>query len=401
MADTVKQSNWLWEGKDRQGKRVSGRLAASTMTMARAELRRQGIAANRIHRERAPRGKRIKPNDIAYLSRQLATMLGAGVPVVQAFNIIATGHENPRMRQLTNQIRQDIEGGASLSLALSHHPKYFDELYINLVSAGEQSGTLDSLLERIADYKEKTESIKQKIRKAMFYPAMVVLVAVIVTAILLIYVIPKFKSLYSNFGASLPAFTRWVIGVSNSVTHEGWLYALIIIGAVIGVYQARQRSEAFRHRMDRWLLKLPVLGLIMTKAAIARFARTLSITFKAGVPLNDGLVTVAGATGNSVFREAVDRARVQISGGQRLYRALEETNVFPNIVTQMVAIGEESGELDIMTGKVADFYEQEVDTLVDGLSSLLEPLIMMILGVVVGGLVIAMYLPIFNMGNVV
>jgi len=401
MATEAKQINWMWEGRDRRGQRVSGRMAATTMTLARAELRRQGIAPTKVRRERQRRGKRIKAGDIAYLSRQLATMLGAGVPVVQAFTILGQGHENPRMQELLMNIRNDIESGTALSQALDKHPQYFDELYVSLVGAGEQSGQLEELLGRIATYKEKTEALKQKVKKAMFYPAAVVAAAILVTGILLVFVIPKFQSFYASFGATLPAFTRWVIGLSESVQHVGWLYLLVIIAIGVGLVQGRKRSPSFHRFQDKMLLKVPVIGLIMRKSAVARFARTLAITFSAGVPITEAMETVANATGNVIYQEAVMRASVQVSGGQRLHRALEDTAIFPNVVTQMIAVGEESGEIDTMSSKVADFYEQEVDALVDGLSQLLEPMIMVVLGVVVGGLVIAMYLPIFNLGNIV
>jgi len=401
MATEAKQINWMWEGRDRRGQRVSGRMAAATLTLARAELRRQGIAPTKVRREATKRGKRIKPADIAYLSRQLATMLAAGVPVVQAFTILGQGHENPKMQELILGIRNDIEAGTALSQALAKHPRYFDELYTSLVAAGEQSGQLEELLNRIATYKEKTEALKQKVKKALFYPAAVVAAALIVTTILLVFVIPKFQGFYASFGAQLPAFTRWVIGLSNSVQHVGWLYLLVLIGIVVGLLQGRKRSPSFHRFQDRMLLKVPVIGLIMKKSAVARFARTLAITFSAGVPITEGMETVARSTGNVIYEDAVMRAGAQIAGGQRLHRALEDTAIFPNVVTQMIAVGEESGEIDTMASKVADFYEQEVDALVDGLSQLLEPMIMAILGVVVGGLVIAMYLPIFNLGNVV
>ncbi|MGH7057593.1 MAG: type II secretion system F family protein [Acetobacteraceae bacterium] len=401
MADQTQQTSWLWEGRDRRGHRMSGRLAASTLTMARAELRRRGIAPSRVRREPHARGKRIKPGDIAYFSRQLATMLGAGVPIVQAFDIIGQGHENERMRRLASSIRDDIGAGNSLSQALGSHPKYFDELYISMVSAGEQSGRLEDLLERVATYKEKTEALKRKVKKAMFYPAAVVIAAIFVTAILLVFVIPKFQGFYSSFGATLPAFTRWVIGISDSVQHIGWLYLLIIIAVIAAITHGRRRSYAFHRLLDRIALKLPVLGLITRKSAVARFARTLSITFAAGVPITDAMKTVARSTGNIVYQEAVLQANEQVAAGMRIHTALEETAIFPNVVTQMIAIGEESGEVEIMSAKVAEFYEEEVDTLVDGLSSLLEPIIMVVLGVIVGALVIAMYLPIFNLGNIV
>ncbi|MGH8275027.1 MAG: type II secretion system F family protein [Gammaproteobacteria bacterium] len=401
MANDTQQGSWLWEGRDRGGRHQSGRLAASTPTMARAELRRRGIAPTRVKREPKARGKRIKPADIAYFSRQLATMLAAGVPVVQAFDIIARGHENERMRRLAFGIRDDIGAGNSLSQALAKHPKYFDELYVSMVAAGEQSGRLEDLLKRVATYKEKTEALKRKVKKAMFYPAAVVVAAVLVTGILLVFVIPKFQGFYSSFGASLPAFTQWVIGISHSVQHLGWLYLLIIIALIAIIMNARRRYYGFHRFMDRIALKLPVLGLITKKSAIARFARTLSITFAAGVPITDALKTVARSTGNIVYQEAVLQANTQVATGMRIHRALEETAIFPNVVTQMIAIGEESGEVEVMSAKVAEFYEEEVDTLVDGLSSLLEPLIMVVLGIIVGALVIAMYLPIFNLGNIV
>jgi type IV pilus assembly protein PilC len=401
MADEARQPSWLWEGRDRRGRHQSGRLAASSPTLARAELRRRGIAPTRVRREPKARGKRIKPGDIAYFSRQLATMLSAGVPVVQAFDIIGRGHDNPRMSELTFSVRDDIGAGNSLSQALTKHPKYFDELYISMVAAGEQSGRLEDLLKRVATYKEKTEALKRKVKKALFYPAAVVVAAIVVTGILLVFVIPKFEGFYAGFGATLPAFTRWVIGISDSVQHVGWLYAIIIIAVIVAVIHARKRSYAFHRLMDRIALKLPVLGLIMKKSAVARFARTLSITFAAGVPITDAMETVARSTGNIVYQEAVLQANVQIAGGQRIHRSMEETAVFPNVVTQMIAIGEESGEVEEMAAKVAEFYEEEVDTLVDGLSSLLEPVIMVVLGVIVGALVIAMYLPIFNLGNIV
>jgi type IV pilus assembly protein PilC len=401
MAEEAQQASWLWEGKDRRGRAQKGRLSASTPTMARAELRRRGIAPTRVKREPKARGKRIKPGDIAYFSRQLATMLTAGVPLVQAFDVIGRGHDNERMRRLVLAVRDDISAGNSLSKSLAKHPKYFDELYISMVDAGEQSGKLDELLRRIATYKEKTEALKRKVKKALFYPAAVVVAAILVTGILLIYVIPEFQSFYGSFGATLPAFTRWVIGLSESVQHVGWLYLLIFIALVVGIMQGRRRSYAFHRFMDRVALKLPVLGLIMKKSAVSRFARTLAITIEAGVPITEALKTVSRSTGNVIYEEAVQQANTQVAAGMRIHTALEETAIFPSVVTQMIAIGEESGEVEVMATKVAEFYEEEVDTLVDGLSSLLEPIIMAVLGVIVGALVIAMYLPIFNLGNVV
>jgi len=401
MATDTKQINWIYEGRDHRGQRIRGRLMASTLTLARAELRRRGVAPTKVHRERQKSGKRIKPGDIAYVSRQLATMLAAGVPMVQTFTVLGQGSDNPKMRELMLAIAADIEAGTSLSAALAKYPKYFDELYVSLVATGEQSGKLEDLLHRVATYKEKTEELKRKVKKALMYPAAVVVAAIAVTTILMVFVIPKFKGFYADFGATLPAFTRWVIAISDSMTHIGWLYLLIIIGIIVGIVAGRRRSPAFHRFQDRMMLKIPVIGMIMKKSAVARFARTLSIVQAAGVPMVEGLVTVANATGNVIYQEAVLRVSKQVATGQRIARAMDETNVFPGVVTQMISIGEESGEIDKMASKVAEFYELEVDTLVDGLSQLLEPLIMAVLGVVVGALVIAMYLPIFNLGNVV
>lgn len=401
MATETKQINWIYEGRDHRGQRIRGRLMASTLTLARAELRRRGVAPTKVHRERQKSGKRIKPADIAYVSRQLATMLAAGVPMVETFRVLAQGNDNPNMRQLMLGIGADVEAGTSLSDALAKHTKYFDELYVSLVATGEQSGKLEELLHRVATYKEKTEELKRKVKKALMYPAAVVVAAIVVTAILMVFVIPRFKGFYADFGATLPALTRWVIAVSDSMVHIGWLYLLIIIGIIMGLVMGRRRSPKFHRFQDRMLLKIPVIGMIMRKSAVARFARTLGIVQSAGVPMVEGLVTVANATGNTIYQDAVMRVSQQVAGGQRIARALDETSIFPAIVTQMIGIGEESGEIDKMASKVAEFYELEVDTLVDGLSQLLEPLIMAILGVVVGTLVIAMYLPIFNLGNVV
>jgi type IV pilus assembly protein PilC len=331
----------------------------------------------------------------------MATMMAAGIPLVQSFDIIGAGHENPAMQKLILAIKADVEGGTSLANALAKHPLHFDDLFVNLVEAGEQAGALETLLDKIATYKEKTEAIKKKVKKALFYPAAVVVVAFIVTAILLIYVIPEFENLFQGFGADLPTFTRLIIDISQFVRDSGWL---IVIGGVLaffGFMHAKKRSRALRHFLDRVILKVPIIGPILNKSAIARYARTLSTTFSAGVPLVEALDSVAGATGNIVYETAVLRMRDEVATGQRLQRAMENTELFPNMVNQMVAVGEESGSLDAMTAKVADFYEEEVDNAVDSMSSLLEPLIMAILGVLVGGLVIAMYLPIFKMGAVI
>jgi type IV pilus assembly protein PilC len=325
-------------------------------------------------------------------------MMGAGVPLVQAFEIIGRGHDNAGMRDLLLKIKNEVESGTSLSESLAKHPVYFDDLVINLVNAGEQAGVLETLLDKIATYKEKTEYLKAKIKKAMFYPAAVIVVAVIVTAILLIFVVPQFESLFSSFGADLPAFTRMVVNLSEFMQQWWWLVFGGLIGTVIGFLQAKKRSRGFGRVLDRFILKVPVVGPIMHKAAVARYARTLSTMFAAGVPLVEALESVAGATGNIVYSDAVLMIRDSVATGQQLQFAMSQTGLFPNMVEQMVAIGEESGSLDSMLAKVADFYEQEVDDAVDALSSLLEPLIMSILGVLIGGLVVAMYLPIFKLG---
>ena len=405
MATTaaIKQTPFNWEGTDRAGKKVKGKTVAASEAAVRAELRRQGVVPTRIRKQTQlfKRGGRVSAEDIAIFSRQMATMMTAGIPLVQAFEIIGAGHENPAMQKLVLAIKSDVEGGTALADALAKHPLHFDDLYVNLVRAGEQAGALETLLDKIATYKEKTEAIKKKIKKALFYPAAVVVVAIVVSAILLIFVIPEFEKLFQGFGADLPAFTRMVIGVSNFVQNQGWLILITIIGVVWGFLYSKKRYRGVQHFLDRVVLRIPVLGPIMTKSAIARYARTLSTTFAAGVPLVEALDSVAGATGNIVYETAVMKMRDEVATGQRLQRAMENTQLFPNMVNQMIAVGEESGSLDEMSGKVADFYEEEVDNAVDSMSSLLEPLIMAILGVLVGGLVIAMYLPIFKMGAVI
>ncbi len=392
-----------WEGRDRKGQKVKGRTVGQNEQAVRGELRRQGIAATRVrkHSARAGRGGKVNAGDIAIFSRQLATMLGAGIPLVQAFEIIGAGHDKVSMQRLLMDIKSDIEGGTSLHEALGKHPLYFDDLYVNLTEAGEQAGALESLLDKIATYKEKTEAIKKKVKKALFYPAAVLGVALIVTTILLIFVIPQFESLFKGFGADLPAFTQAVIGLSRFVQNNG-IYIGVVVG--VGVYTFiyfHKRSRKMREFFDRAMLHFPIIGPILNKAAIARFARTLSTMFSAGVPLVEALESVAGATGNIVYENAVMKMRDEVATGQRLQRSMENTGLFPNMVVQMIAVGEESGSLDTMSGKVASFYEEDVDNAVDSMSSLLEPLIMAILGVLVGGLVIAMYLPIFKLGAVV
>lgn len=404
MAATApKQAPFSWEGTDRAGKKVKGKVVALNEAAVRTELRRQGVVATRVRKQSQlfqQKGK-VTAADVAIFSRQLATMMTAGIPLVQSFDIIGAGHENPAMQKLILAIKADVEGGASLANALAKHPLHFDDLYINLVGAGEQAGALETLLDKIATYKEKTEAIKKKVKKALFYPAAVVVVAFIVTGILLIYVIPEFEALFQGFGADLPSFTRMVIDISNFVRSQGWILALIAGAAVSAFLYFKKRSRKFQHFIDRAVLRIPIIGPILNKSAIARYARTLSTTFAAGVPLVEALDSVAGATGNIVYETAVLRMRDEVATGTRLQRAMENTDLFPNMVNQMIAVGEESGSLDDMSAKVADFYEEEVDNAVDSMSSLLEPLIMAILGVLVGGLVIAMYLPIFKMGAVV
>ena len=391
-----------WEGRDRKGQKVKGRTVAQDEQAVRGELRRQGIAATRIKKHAASgSGGKVNAGDIAIFSRQLATMLGAGIPLVQAFEIIGAGHDKPSMQRLLMDIKADIEGGTSLHEAFAKHPLYFDDLYVNLTEAGEQAGALESLLDKIATYKEKTEAIKKKVKKALFYPAAVLTVALVVTTILLIFVIPQFESLFKGFGADLPAFTQMVINLSKFVQHYGIYIGVVIAGGVYAFIYFHKRSRKMRQFLDRAMLKFPIIGPILNKAAVARFARTLSTMFSAGVPLVEALESVAGATGNIVYEDAIMRIRDEVATGQRLQRAMENTGLFPNMVVQMIAVGEESGSLDTMSGKVATFYEEDVDNAVDSMSSLLEPLIMAILGVLVGGLVIAMYLPIFKLGAVV
>ena len=406
MAETALASNtpFLWEGTDRNGKKVKGKSLANDEASVRADLRRQGVVPTRIRKQRKSLfagGGKITTGDIAIFSRQLATMLAAGIPLVQAFEIVGNGHENAAMQKLILSVKADVEGGSALAEALAKHPLYFDDLFVNLVEAGEQAGALETLLDKIATYKEKTEAIKKKIKKALTYPAAVLVVAFIVTTILLIFVIPSFEDLFKGFGADLPTFTRMVIDLSAFVRSEGVILALIA-GAAVGTFiYFKKRSRAFRHFLDRMMLKVPVIGPIMSKASIARYARTLSTMFAAGVPLVEAMDSVAGATGNIVFEQAVLQIRDEVATGQRLQQAMENTELFPNMVIQMIAVGEESGSLDEMSAKVADFYEEDVANAVDNLSSLLEPMIMAILGVLVGGLVVAMYLPIFKLGAVV
>ncbi|MGH8220677.1 MAG: type II secretion system F family protein [Steroidobacteraceae bacterium] len=394
---------FAWEGRDKKGNRVKGKSLAPDEAALRADLRRQGIAPSRVRKQSTSfkSGGRVNAQDIAVFSRQLATMLAAGIPLVQGLEIVGNGHDKPSVQKLILAIKADIEGGTSLHEALAKHPLQFDDLFVNLVEAGEHSGALESLLDKVATYKEKTEALKKKVKKALFYPAAVVAVAIIVTIILLIFVIPEFESLFKNFGADLPAFTQFVIDLSKSLQSKGIYYAIVLGAGVYAFMYFHKRSRKMREFIDRAVLKFPIIGPILNKSAIARYARTLATMFAAGVPLVEALESVAGATGNIVYENAVMRMRDEVSTGQRLQRAMENAGIFPNMVVQMIAVGEEAGSLDTMAGKVAAFYEAEVDNAVDSMSSLLEPLIMAVLGVLVGGLVIAMYLPIFKLGSVV
>ncbi len=405
MAETATISKpFVWEGTDKSGKKIKGKSIAADEAAVRADLRRKEIVPTRIRKQRQGMfsgGSKITTADIAIFSRQLATMLSAGIPLVQAFEIVGNGHENAAMQKLILSIKADVEGGSALAEALAKQPLYFDDLFVNLVEAGEQAGALESLLDKIATYKEKTEAIKKKIKKALTYPAAVLIVALVVTTILLIFVIPSFEDLFQGFGADLPTFTRMVIDLSAFVRTKGILILIGIIAAVAAFLYFKKRSRPFRHFLDRMMLKAPIIGPILQKASIARYARTLSTMFAAGVPLVEALESVAGATGNIVYEVGVLEMRDEVATGQRLQQAMENTELFPNMVNQMIAVGEESGSLDEMSAKVADFFEEDVDNAVDNLSSLLEPLIMGILGILVGGLVVAMYLPIFKMGAVV
>lgn len=402
QAKTQKKASFTYEGVDRRGAKIKGELLSSNAAMVRAELRRQGITANKVRKksELSLGGKKaIKPADIAIFTRQLATMMKAGVPLVQSFEIVADGLDNPSMKDVVLRIKNDVEGGTNFANALRNHPKYFDDLYCSLVEAGEQSGALETMLDRVALYKEKSEALKAKIKKAMKYPATVMIVAAIVTAILLIKVVPTFQGLFEGFGAELPAMTQFVINLSDGMQRNGLFILVGFIAFITLIVQAKRRSQAFSDALDRLYLKLPVMGDIIYKATIARYSRTLSTTFSAGVPLIDALEACAGATGNAVYRNAVYRIRDDVATGQQLQFAMKSTGVFPSMALQMTAIGEESGSLDAMLAKVAQHYEDEVDNAVDGLTSMMEPLIMSFLGVVVGGLIIAMYLPIFQLGN--
>ncbi len=402
---TMEMTPFVWEGTDKRGVKMKGEQVAKNANLLRAELRRQGINPQVVKAKPKPlfgsSGKAVGPKDIAFFSRQMATMMKSGVPIVSALEIIGSGHKNPRMKKMVDGIRTDIEGGSSLYEAISRHPVQFDELYRNLVRAGEGAGVLETVLDTVATYKENIEALKGKIKKAMFYPAMVVVVALLVSAILLIFVVPQFEQVFAGFGAELPAFTQMIVSMSRFMVSYWWLVGFIVAGSVFACIYSYKRSPKMQHTMDRWILKVPVIGEIMNNSAIARFARTTAVTFKAGVPLVEALGIVAGATGNKVYEEAVLRMRDDVSVGYPVNMAMKQVNRFPHMVVQMTAIGEEAGALDTMLFKVAEYYEQEVNNAVDSLSSLLEPMIMVFIGTIVGGMVIGMYLPIFKLGAVV
>ena len=397
----VKESVFEWVGKDRQGRIVQGELRAAGEATAQNTLRRQGILVTKIKKRKMSSGKKIKPKDIALFTRQMATMMKAGVPLLQSFDIVGRGNPNPSVTRLLNEIRQDVETGTSLSIAFRRHPMYFDDLYCNLVEAGESAGILESLLDRLATYMEKTEAIKSKIKSALMYPISVIIVAFVVVTLIMLFVIPAFKEVFSSFGADLPAPTMFVIGMGEFFTTYWWLIFGILGGGIYFFLQAWKRSPKVQVFMDRALLKLPVFGALIDKSCIARWTRTLSTMFAAGVPLVEALDSVGGASGNIIYKEATDKIQKSVSIGTSLAVAMTDANVSPRMVLQMCAIGEESGAIDHMLGKAADFYEAKVDEMVAGLSSLMEPIIIVCLGTLIRGLVVSMYLPIFKLGQVV
>ena len=397
----VKEYTFVWEGVDRNNRQVRGETRAASETVVTTNLRRQGVRLQKIKRQTFRGGKAVTEKDITFFTRQLATMLRAGVPLLQSFDIVARGHANARFSRLVMDVKSRVESGTSLSQAFREHPGHFDDLYCNLVGAGETSGMLDGILDRLATYKEKILAIKGKIKSALFYPISVIVVAVLVIWVIMVWVIPAFKNVFSSFGADLPAPTLIVMGISDFVVHWWWLMAAIVAGAFFAFFSLHRRSATFRLGIDRISLKIPIIGEILEKATIARWTRTLQTMFAAGVPLVESLDAVAGASGNAVFAAATRRIQTEVSTGTSLTNAMTNTKRFPSMVLQMTQIGEESGSLDNMLGKIADFYEREVDDAVAALSSLLEPIIIVFLGVVIGGLVVAMYLPIFKLGQVV
>jgi type IV pilus assembly protein PilC len=404
-ASVSKLAHYEWVALDKRGKKMKGEMHSKNASLVKAELRRQGMNPQTVREKAKPlfgsTGSRVKPRDVAIFSRQIATMMASGVPMVQAFEIIAGGQKNPRFKNMLTDIKQTIEGGASLHEALGKYPIQFDELFCNLVKAGESAGVLDTVLDTVATYKERMEGIKSKIKKALFYPAMVMAVAFLVSMIILLFVVPVFQDVFKNAGAALPAPTQMVISASKFMQHYWWLVLFIIIGSIVGLVMLKKRSRKFAHFLDRLLLKFPIIGNIMRQSALARFARTLGVTFQAGVPLVEAMDAVAGATGSIVYGDAVRQMRDDVAVGHQMQLAMRQTGLFPNMVVQMTAIGEESGALDSMLFKVAEFYEEEVSNAVDTLSTLLEPLIMVVLGVIVGGMVVSLYLPIFKLAGTV
>jgi type IV pilus assembly protein PilC len=402
---TATSDLFIWSGTDKNGRTSKGEITAPSQALARAQLRQKGINPKTVRRKPKPlfgaRKKPIKPADIAIFTRQLATMMKAGVPLVQSFDIVHDGLENPSMRTLVTEIKNEVAGGGGLAGSLAKHPRYFDELFCSLVSAGESSGRLETMLDRVATYKEKTEELKRKIKKAMTYPTAVVVVAIIVTGILLVKVVPQFAETFRSFGSDLPAFTLFVLRISEFVQAWWFIILLALLAAAWGFREARIRSARFRGGVDKLALKLPIIGGIVHDAVVARFSRTLATTFNAGVPLVEALESTAGAAGNVVYSKAILTIRDDVTTGTTLYQSIKSTGLFPNMLLQMVSIGEESGQLDDMLDKVATHYEEAVDNAVDSLSSLMEPIIMSVLGVLVGGLMVAMYLPIFMLGSVI
>lgn len=405
MATTEVKNHFIWEGVNQSGSKINGVIEARNLAFAKTELRKQGVLVRKITKKRKPffdrKNRKIKTAEITTFSRQMATMIDAGIPIIQSFEIVGKGQTNRRMADLIETIKKDVESGLTLAEALGKHPLHFNDLFCNLVDAGEKSGALDVMLDKVASYKEKMESIKKKIKKALTYPAAVMVVAFLVTAGLLIYVVPQFKSLFAGFGADLPAMTLMVIKLSELFQSYWYIIVLLIGSAIYAFIYAKKHSKHFAYHIDKYILKIPIIGKILEKASIARFARTLSIMFAAGLPLVDALKSVSGATGNILFAEATDKIRDEVSSGLQMQVAIDNTKLFPTMVVQMIAIGEESGTLEQMLSKIAEVYEEEVDNAVDSLSSLLEPIIMSILGILVGGLVVAMYLPIFKLGSVV
>ncbi|MDX1756692.1 MAG: type II secretion system F family protein [Marinobacter sp.] len=405
MAEKAEQLQvFVWEGKDKKGNKTKGEVSGSNLAVVKAQLRKQGILPSKVRKKPKPLfggSKKITPFDIAMFTRQMATMMKAGVPLVQSFDIVTDGLENQGLRELISAIRNDVASGTSFANALRRHPRHFDDLYCNLVDSGEKAGALEQLLDRIATYLEKTETLKKKVKKAMTYPIAVIVVAIVVTAILLVKVVPQFESLFQGFGAELPVFTQFIINISEWM-QKWWFIALLGFVAVIFAFrEGKRRSQKFSDMVDKYILKLPIVGEILDKSAVAKFGRVLSTTFASGVPLVEALESVAGATGNAVYRDAINGIRDQVSSGTQLQAAMRQADVFPIMAIQLTAIGEESGNLDSMLEKVADHYEAVVDDMVDNLTALMEPMIMAVLGVLVGGLIIGMYLPIFQMGQVV